>query len=30
MRRAGNTLSILQRLACAWVIFRDTNMLAAP
>jgi uncharacterized protein (TIGR02246 family) len=27
-RRAGNTLSILQKRAGNWVIFRDANMLA--
>jgi len=29
IKRAGNTLSILQKQAGAWVIFRDANMLAA-
>ena len=28
VRRAGNTLSILQKRAGAWVIVRDANMLA--
>jgi uncharacterized protein (TIGR02246 family) len=28
MRRAGNTLSILQKQAGSWVIFRDANLLA--
>ncbi len=28
-KRAGNTLSILQKQNGAWVIFRDANMLAA-
>ncbi|HZF10530.1 MAG TPA: SgcJ/EcaC family oxidoreductase [Thermoanaerobaculia bacterium] len=28
IRRAGNTLSILQRQAGSWVIFRDANLLA--
>ena len=28
VRRAGNTLSILQKQAGAWVIVRDANMLA--
>lgn len=27
-KRAGNTLSILQKQAGSWVIFRDANMLA--
>ncbi|MDQ6651933.1 MAG: hypothetical protein M3Y84_04225 [Acidobacteriota bacterium] len=27
-KRAGNTLSILQKKAGGWVIFRDVNMLA--
>jgi uncharacterized protein (TIGR02246 family) len=29
VKRAGNTLSILQKQAGAWVIVRDANMLAA-
>jgi uncharacterized protein (TIGR02246 family) len=28
-KRAGNTLSILQKQSGAWVMFRDANMLAA-
>ena len=28
-RRSGNTLSILQKRAGAWLLFRDANMLAA-
>src|SRR5258707_15590833 len=28
-KRAGNTLSIFRKLAGAWVLFRDANMLAA-
>jgi uncharacterized protein (TIGR02246 family) len=29
MKRAGNTLSIFQRSASGWVLFRDANLLVA-